>query len=124
MSPDEPTGDCYEAAGSYVSDMVLSDKAEGLTLVHGVVSGQGPLEGQRLDHAWIEVDEIVIDRAQGRNLILPRVLYYLLGRIDTTESQRYAPEEVMELIQRHEHWGPWCCPIVNTTDEGRDDEER
>ena len=75
----EVTGDCYEAAGRHVTDAWLRGEAEGLTLVHGIVSGQGALAGQRIGHAWTEFESgipMVRDVANGKNLVLPRALYY------------------------------------------------
>ena len=81
----EPTGDCYEAAGRYLTDAAFVGQADGYTLVHGVVSGQGPLAGRRIDHAWVEVDDgpvvMVVDVSNGRNLVLTRDDFYRLGRV-------------------------------------------
>lgn len=92
----------------------LSPKqAEGHTLVHGVVIGQGPLDGRRVDHAWVEVEgghytvTLVVDRSNGRNLLLPRDMYYRLGRIVEAECTRYTPEETRTNMLRTEHFGPW-----------------
>jgi hypothetical protein len=114
---DEPTGDCYEAAGRYMQNATIAGEADNLTLVHGVVSGQGPLEGRRIDHAWIEVEErapgfpisiwLVVDRSMGRNLVLPREVYYRAGQIELDECRRYTPEEAMIEMVRSQHWGPW-----------------
>lgn len=114
---DEPTGDCYEAAGCYVQDAALTGDADNLTLVHGVVSGQGPLEGRRIGHAWVEVEErapgfpisvwLVVDRSMGRNLVLPRDMYYRVGQIEPAECTRYTPEEMTVRALKHGHWGPW-----------------
>jgi len=112
-SEPEPTGDCYEAAGRYVQDATLTGDAGNLTLVHGVVSGQGPLEGRRIGHAWVEVStsheeiSLVVDRSQGQNLVLMRGDYYRLGQIDPNECKRYTPEEAIIEMVRSEHWGPW-----------------
>lgn len=53
----DPRGDCYEAAGRLVSDAACAGQAQGYTLVHGVVGGQGALEGRRFGHAWVEIDD-------------------------------------------------------------------
>ena len=44
-------GDCYEAAGKYMMGSCLRNPDCGLILVHGEVSGQGPLEGITYGHA-------------------------------------------------------------------------
>lgn len=116
-SVERRTGDCYEAAGRHVYDATFSGKAEGMVLVHGVVSGQGPLEGQRIDHAWVEVERrfpafqvvvwFVVDRSQGKNVVLPREHYYWVGQVEPEECWRYAPEEAMAFMAGSGHWGPW-----------------
>lgn len=103
----EATGDCYEAAGRYVTDAAFVGQADSHTLVHGVVSGQGPLEGRRFGHAWVEVDDVVVDASNGRNLVLPRDAYYRLGRVVAEECRRYTPEEATIEMVRSKHWGPW-----------------
>lgn len=116
-SEPEPTGDCYEAAGRYMQDATIAGEADNLTLVHGVVSGQGPLEGQRIGHAWIEFKEragpyqyeheVVRDVSNGRNLVLPRSWYYSIGQIDPDECNYYTPTEAAKMISTHGTWGPW-----------------
>jgi len=111
-----PTGDCYQAAANYLSRLGPKE-SEGHTLVHGIVSGQGPLEGKRLDHAWVEAEQpvpggsltivLVIDVSQGKNLLLPRDLYYRIGRVNPAECTRYTPEEAMINMLRSKHFGPW-----------------
>ena len=86
-------------------------------LVHGEVTGQGPLEGVKYGHCWIEDGDIVIDVSNGRNIRMPKEVYYLLGRIGSPETARfgieagnlhkYTWEEAREKILQHEHWGPW-----------------
>lgn len=75
-------GNCYEAAGKYLLDACVANPKCGLTLVYGEVSGQGPLEGLTYGHAWVLDGDTVIDVSNGRNLRLPRVVYYALGGID------------------------------------------
>lgn len=110
-SEPEATGDCYTAAGRFVTDAAFAGQADGYTLVHGVVGGQGPLEGRRIDHAWVEVDDgpvvMVVDVSNGGSLVLPRDLYYRLGRVIPEECRRYTPEEATIEMVRSKHWGPW-----------------
>lgn len=104
-------GDCYQVAGQFIFDATIAQQADGYTLVHGCVSGQGSLEGQRINHAWVEIDDgpqvMVIDLSQGGDLVLPRDTYYRIGQIESTESVRFEPEAVLVLMLRHRHWGPW-----------------
>jgi hypothetical protein len=100
-------GDCYEAAGNYiVAHALFPGKEKGLVLVHGEVTGQGPLEGVKYGHAWVEKGGLVIDTSNGRSLRMPKAAYYALGRIGDN-LHRYTPEQMRREILRHEHWGPW-----------------
>lgn len=101
-------GDCYEAAGKYMMDRCMFDASCGIKLVHGEVSGQGPLEGVTYGHAWIVDGETVIDRSNGRNLQMPKSVYYALGQIDNISNlHEYTWEEARKHIMVLEHWGPW-----------------
>lgn len=95
-------GDCYQAAGRFMMD---SNGSDNLTLVHGEVQGQGQLEGVRFGHAWIEKGNLVIDKSNGRNLNIPKELYYLLGDIKNTV--RYSYDEFLSKVAKYKHWGPW-----------------
>ena len=98
-------GDCYEAAGKYVVDQFVlgNDK---LVLVHGTVIGTGgDVKGVGYGHAWVEDGETIFDKSNGRNLELPKVLYYHVGQI--TETQRYSFKEAQKAILDTGHWGPW-----------------
>jgi hypothetical protein len=98
------TGDCYEAAGRYIMD----NYDPGLRLVHGEVAGQGPLEGMTFGHAWVLDGDMVIDRANGRNLRIPKVVYYAMGAIDQIDNVHvYTQDQAIRQMVRHEHFGPW-----------------
>ena len=98
-------GDCYEAAGKYIMDKMLSGD-EQLKLVHGEVTGQGPLEGVKYGHAWVEDGNNVIDVSNGRNIRLPKAVYYAIGQIGDN-VHRYTPKEFREKVTKYKHWGPW-----------------
>ena len=99
-------GDCYEVAGRRVLH-----GSEDLTLVHGVVTGQGDLEGNKFGHAWVEYNQdgiwIVDDNSNGRNITLPRDYYYQLARLDPSEQERYTKEQALVKSMKYGHWGPW-----------------
>lgn len=105
-------GDCYEAAVHYILDHVLGmgvkEPNHDLRLVHGEVAGQGPLEGVTYGHAWIEDGDTVIDTSNGRDIRMPRSLYYALGRIgELNNTHAYTPEEVRSKVLEHRIYGPW-----------------
>jgi hypothetical protein len=76
-----------------------------------------PVSG-RHDHAWIEVDMafegvavesasalFCIDRSNGNDVMMPRVLYYALGEIE--DVRRYTWEQAKRALLKHRHYGPW-----------------
>jgi len=114
-------GDCYEAALNYmISHGVLGPaflRAPGeegdpdLILVHGEVTGQGPIAGLKYGHAWIENGAMVIDKSNGRDLRMPKMLYYALARIgrrsDHQNLHRYTAAEAKKQMAKHKTYGPW-----------------
>lgn len=105
-------GDCYEAAAHYLMDHVLGmgvvNPNHNLRLVHGEVAGQGPLEGTTFGHAWVEDGDIVIDRSRGRDIRMPKFLYYQIGRIDELNNIHvYTPEEARAKLMETKVYGPW-----------------
>ncbi|MFY8161273.1 MAG: hypothetical protein ACOVNU_08070 [Candidatus Kapaibacteriota bacterium] len=58
-------------------------------LVHAEVKGQGKIEGLRYAHAWIEDDKNVYDFSNGREIILPKFIYYIIGDINTHNPKKY-----------------------------------
>jgi len=100
-------GDCYEAAGRYITDNLMFSDKDNLILVHGIVTGQGPLEGVEYGHAWVEDGDRVIDKSNGRDLNIPKDVYYMLGKIDKNKTYRYNIQETRRKIVDSGHWGPW-----------------
>lgn len=102
-------GDCYEAAGKYMMDQCLiKGDSCGITLVHGEVAGQGPAAGLTFGHAWVLDGETVIDQSNGRNIRMPRMLYYALGGIEHMGNiHEYDWGKARVNILKFKHWGPW-----------------
>ena len=102
-------GDCYEANGKYFMDEALfpgNDKT--LRLVHGEVTGQGPLAGVNYGHAWVEDGNTVIDVSNGKTVRMPKAVYYALGGIDHNDNlHEYSAREFRSKITGSGHWGPW-----------------
>ncbi len=98
-------GDCYRAAANYVIDHALFGKEKGLVLVHGTATGQGPIEGIKFGHAWVEDGSVVIDVSNGENITMPRMFYYAIGQIEHTV--KYTPEQTRDRLIKHGHFGPW-----------------
>lgn len=99
-------GNCYQAAAEYLLDHG-NRLGPAARLVHGMVSGQGPVAGMRFGHAWVEVGEEVIDPSNGRLVRLHREHYYFLGQIREAEITRYSHAETREKLLDFLHYGPW-----------------
>ena len=125
VTPSVPvSGDCYEAAGKYMMEQCQTRDCN-LTLVHGEVAGQGPLEGIRYGHAWVEDGGTVIDKSNGRDVRLPKTIYYSIGNIAAPDMSKwgkpefgqdiftggnlhkYSWEETRAKILDSGNWGPW-----------------
>lgn len=105
-------GDCYEAAGRYIMDNGLLGPKKDLILVHGEVEQQGhPF--LRYGHAWVEDGDTVIDVSNGRDIQMPKVIYYTLGRVYPDKPpfepniHTYTVKEFQRMVNEHKHWGPW-----------------
>ena len=97
-------GDCYEAGGKLIMNF-FGDKNH--KLVHGMVNGQGSLEGKRYGHCWVESRDTILDHSNGRKLEIPKPVYYAMGRINPKECKYYTPEESAKFILDTGQWGPW-----------------
>lgn len=105
-------GNCYEAALHYIMDHVLGmgvkNPQRHLRLVHGEVAGQGPMAGTTFGHAWVEDGDTVIDQSNGRDIRMPKAIYYAVGRIDEIGNIHvYTPEEARDRCIEHGVYGPW-----------------
>ena len=96
-------GDCFVAAGRYI----LYSKDDNEKLVHGVVEGQDELYGILFTHAWVERGNICIDKSNGKNLELPKNVYYALGKVREKYIKKYSKIETTKNLLKFEHWGPW-----------------
>lgn len=99
-------GDCYEAAGN----LIMSPKYKDFILVHGQVTGQGAIDGVKFGHAWLEdSDGMVYDYSNGREIILPKQIYYLIGKIEDKKPllYKYTAEEARNKMAKSMHYGPW-----------------
>ena len=107
-------GDCYAAAARFV---IGNARCPGIMLVHGEVTGQGPIAGIRYGHAWVEIGDAVIDPSNRRIVCARRDAYYAIGKI-TASVSRYSPQEARRLMLKTLHYGPWEEPrkMVTNTD--------
>lgn len=124
-------GDCFVVSAKYVLDNAMMG-GEDLVLVHGIPTGQGAISGIQYSHAWVEktnkepenteesnekieqiksafpdMNVIVIDRSNGRNIEIPKPVYYGIGNIDESKTKKYTVDQVRSMIAKHGTWGPW-----------------
>ena len=98
----EGSGDCYKAAVN-----VLMQNTNDGVLVHGMVDGQGKLTGIRFGHAWVELDNKVLDYSNGKKLTLPKKAYYSMGNVEPKECKYYKYKEAATFMLDTGHYGPW-----------------
>jgi hypothetical protein len=107
-------GDCYEAAAKL---LYAHRSCPGIMLVHGTVTGQGPIAGIRYGHAWIEIGDVVLDPSNGRFVCARKADYYAVGEINEPVT-RYAFEEAARQMLETRHYGPWEERLSLTTPSG------
>ena len=113
----EGLGDCYQAGGRLIMNF-FGDKDH--KLVHGMVNGQGALEGIRFGHCWVESKDTVLDHSNGKKRELPKQVYYALGRVNPKECKYYTAEEAAKFMVDKGHWGPWEMSGDTVMAEGLD----
>ena len=97
------TGLCYVAAISWISAV---DELDWL-VVHGTVWSE--TVGKRIEHAWCERGETVVDLAMPVGArIIDRERYYRV--IKPEVSKRYTSDDALLLSIRNSHHGPWGEP--------------
>ncbi|MCD6435240.1 MAG: hypothetical protein J7L15_02450 [Clostridiales bacterium] len=101
ISGNNKNGDCYIVSYQYIQSN------PDVKLVHGLVHGQGALQGIIYNHAWIEDGNKIID------LTLPRKYqkslsvkeYYELGKID--KVFKYDFKDMLSNSMEQGTYGPW-----------------
>jgi len=96
-------GNCYVASLNKFMENPRKYK-----LVHGIVTGQGAIEGIQYGHAWVEYGDKAIDCSA--NVEMPKDVYYLLGNIEYTHE--YDGQEVLKMLDKFGTYGPWDKKIM------------
>ena len=112
-------GDCYEVHGR----MMMKPSGRNFILVHAEVMGQGQLAGVPYGHCFLinKLTGTVTDRSNGRDIQMPKEIYYMLGKIDQSEYWddtmgrvsrtpkifEYTQEEAIEWMAETGTFGPW-----------------
>ena len=93
-------GLCYTGAIRWVTE----SKERDWVLVHGTVLSARV--GNRIEHAWCECGELVVDLAMPvGSRIIERERYYRV--IKPEVSKRYSSEDALFLAIQNKHDGPW-----------------
>ena len=103
-------GDCYESAAKNIMKIGANKSGEHFRLIHAEVAGQGRLEGVTYGHAFLldTKNNMIVDTSNGRDLHLPKSLYYALGCIDEIGNiYEYTHLETLNNLVKFKHYGPW-----------------
>lgn len=97
-------GNCFQEAWKAFYDNI----AQKPLLVHAIITGQGPLEGIKYVHAWVEIRDTVIDKTiplfkNG----FPRDAYYRMARIDENLIFKYDSKQIRQKAEEWGTYGPW-----------------
>ena len=101
-------GDCYEANGRHVMNMMMAPDTKKWKLCHGV--GILQTDGKPFGHAWIEYGgNKCNDKSNGNDINIPKKLYYEIGNFPVKgyKIYKYSPKEAGLKMVRNKHWGPW-----------------
>ncbi len=106
-------GQCYMNSIEFVYQYQKSRfdlKPLELVIVHGIVKGGGTHnKGMDMVHAWVEDSLYCYDHDVRTNLVerIPKIQYYMLGHIQVKNTRRYNPTQIMEMVAKHNHAGPF-----------------
>jgi len=98
-------GYCYKANADYLMKIYLTDRNTPIILCHGNALGQGPIDGKRHGHAWLEINNSVMDFSNGRTVVMEKSKYYKIGYIKYVH--RYTAKEAAIMLLKHQNYGPW-----------------
>lgn len=111
----DKTGDCYLVSGRIVLE--LSNKEINYIgtpyLVHAEVQ-HSQLKNIRYGHAFIEDDVFVYDFSNGRELVVPKQLYYHFGDINPKDEKKYRKytfKEAKKKMYETENFGCWDLDV-------------
>lgn len=101
-----PSGDCYEANGSYMLNQSMFDGSDYL-LCHGIAILT--TDGKPFGHCWLEKGNMVLDFSNGNAIAIDRKKYYKLGGMPVKgyKTYKYNFKEMRKKIVDTGHWGPW-----------------
>ena len=101
-------GACFEVHARYM----LDNPHTPFMLIHGIVTGQGSLDGKRFPHCWLVYDDVVYNFSIGADEpdMFPVTLFNHLGQVTPTVEGSFFEYDQATLrlkLLEHEHWGSW-----------------
>lgn len=109
LNPD-PTGHCYSDAFRMAKDYALEREekfySNNVLLIHGIVcpDPHKPCRN-RIDHAWVEVEDLDIVLEPQHDVVWERGEFY--EAYDAVPRQKYTVRDAMRNMIAHNHMGPW-----------------
>jgi hypothetical protein len=101
--PTPAGGDCFAAAAKFIRDQSVSEYARDYRLIHGNLAQLR--QDAPVNHAWVELHDVVFEVSNGQNHVFPRDKYYESNGVTTVRE--YTSDEAIVLMIQHGHWGPW-----------------
>lgn len=110
-------GNCYQVCFEWLMDHPNKDRFQ---LTHGIVTGQGHIEGIKYGHAWIiePQGDIVLDITA--EVVMPLRDYLKLGKIEY--YVQYTWPDAVKKSTEFGHYGAWDEKISAAIHKGDDGE--
>jgi hypothetical protein len=108
-------GNCYHAALTLATE-ARALGLENVSVIQGTLMGQGPLEGVRFGHSWLEANipgqttRVVLDYSSGNSLVMDRDAYRFLHR--ARDVHEYSVSEARSLASNGSY-GPWTADLLS-----------
>ena len=99
-------GECFNKTADYALDHW--DESDDVKIIHGLIIGQGPIEGILHGHAWLQKGDQVIDLEN--NISLDVSTYEALAQIKY--KKEYTIKEALKAMSEAGHKGPWDRKIL------------
>lgn len=79
---------------------------ETVKVVHGsIIPKVGPCAGKRINHAWVEIGDSVIEASNHNQLRVSREGYYKV--LSAEYRKKYTIDEASALLDETQFLGPW-----------------
>lgn len=106
LTCDPASGDCFTAAGRFISRPAVVQYPNDYRLVHGRLAGLR--QDVAFNHAWVEEGEMVHDVSNGGHVVATARGYYAAQQVQAV--RKYTPAEALREMVASGHWGPWDDP--------------